>query len=53
MKGKDKITVRELNRAEISNMPAREFIGSSHKDNHGLEKRVEELSEILKKREKI
>ena len=53
MKKQDKITERELNEMEISNnIPAGEFKVMIIKILAGLEKRVEDFSENLKKRER-
>ena len=49
MKEQDKITARDLNEMEMSNMPDREFQVIVIKKLSGLEKRVENLSETLNK----
>ena len=49
MKEQDKITARDLNEMEISNMPDREFQVMVIKKLSGLEKRVGNLSETLNK----
>ena len=49
MKGKDKITARELNETEISNMTDREFKVMIINILTGLEERLECISEILNK----
>ena len=49
MKEQDKITVRELNETEISNLSDRKFKVMVIKMVTGLEKRVDDLSETLNK----
>ena len=49
MKEQDKIRARELNEMEITNMPDREFKVMAIKIHSGLEKREEDLSELLNK----
>jgi len=49
MKEHDKITTRELNKTEISNMPKGEFKVMVIKILTGLEKAVDELSENFNK----
>ena len=49
IENENKIIARELNKMEISNMPDREFKAMIIKIFTGLEKRVEDLSEILNK----
>ena len=49
MKEKDKITARELNNMETSNMPGRDFKVMFMKIFTGLEIRVEDLSETCNK----
>ena len=49
MKGHDKVTARELNETEISNMPDKELKVMVIKILTQLEKRVKDLSEIFNK----
>ena len=49
MKEKDKITARDLNEMQISNIPDREFKVTIIKILTGFEKKVEEFSETLNK----
>ena len=49
MKEQDKITARDLSEMEIMNMPNREFAQRIIYILTGLEKRLEDLSEILNK----
>ena len=49
MKEWDKITARDISKTEIYNMPDREFKVMIIKILTGLEKRVEDISEILNK----
>jgi len=52
MKEWDKITAKELNEMEISNMPYREFSVMVIKIFTRLEKRMEDLSETSTRRQK-
>ena len=47
MKEQDKATARDLSDTDISNMPFGEFKAMLIKMLNGLEKRVEDMSEIL------
>ena len=49
MKEQDKITARDLNKANVNNMSSREFSVVVIKIFIGLEKRVEDLNETLNK----
>ena len=49
IKEKDKITARDLNKANVNNMSSREFSVVVIKIFIGLEKRVEDLNETLNK----
>ena len=53
MEEKDKITARDLNEMDISNMPEREFKVMIIKIFTGLEKGLEDLSKALNRDRKL